>query len=99
MIRAWLRRALRRNNAYHQTFRANGEIHPQAQIVLADLARFCRADRSTMVSIMGRGVDPIASAVAEGRRQVWLRIQSQLNLTPADITRMAGSDNQETDDE
>ena len=67
-----LRHKLReRGYAYQQTF--NG---PLADIVLKDLARFCRAHDSTF--------DPDARlhALAEGRREVWLRIASHLRLTP-----------------
>jgi hypothetical protein len=42
--------------------------------VLADLAEFCRADRSCWHP------DPRVHAVLEGRREVWLRIQRYINL-------------------
>lgn len=47
---------------------------PEGKVVLADLARFCRAHESTF--------DPDAriSANLDGRREVWLRIQQQLEL-------------------
>ena len=67
-----LREALmsRRTN-YVRTF--NG---PVAAPVLKDLARFCRAHEST--------VHPNRDAmlVLQGRREVWLRIQNHLNLSP-----------------
>lgn len=59
-----------RRNAYVKTFTG-----PVADIVLEDLARFCRAHATTF------SVDARAHAVAEGRREVWLRIQNQLRLT------------------
>ncbi len=43
--------------------------------VLSDLARFCRANESCFHA------DARLHAVAEGRREVWLRIQKVLNLT------------------
>lgn len=43
--------------------------------VLADLAKFCRANESTFHQ------DPRVHAVAEGRREVWLLIQNYLNLS------------------
>lgn len=49
---------------------------PAGQAVLIDLAKFCRADESCWHD------DPRLHAVLEGRREVWLRIQRHLNLTP-----------------
>ena len=67
-----LRAALReRRYAYRQTFAG-----PLAETVLKDLARFCRAHESTF------HVDQRAHAVAEGRREVWLRIENHLRLSP-----------------
>lgn len=48
---------------------------PEADKVLADLARFCRAHETTFHA------DPRIHAVAEGRREVWLRIAKHLNLS------------------
>jgi hypothetical protein len=60
-----------RRYAYQKTF--NG---PLAEIVLKDLARFCRAHESTFNS------NDRAHVLAEGRREVWLRLQHHLKLTP-----------------
>lgn len=60
----------RRRTAYVKTFTG-----PFGEEVLADLAKFCRANETTF------HVDARAHAVAEGRREVFLRIQRQLNLT------------------
>jgi hypothetical protein len=65
-----------RSVAYNQTF---GEKNRYAHYVLKDLARFCRANESTF------NPDPRAHAVLEGRREVWLRIQEHLNLTPEQV--------------
>jgi hypothetical protein len=59
-----------RRTAYIRTFLA-----PGATLVLKDLSKFCRANESTFHT------DPRAHAVAEGRREVWLRIQRHLQLT------------------
>lgn len=64
----WL---FRRRYAYQTTFRG-----PLADEVLRDLARFCRANQSTFHD------DARAHALAEGRREVWLRITNHLNLPP-----------------
>ena len=60
----------RRRNAYRVTF-----DNPVGRRVLADLAVFCRATTSTFHP------DPRVHAVAEGRREVFLRIQNHLNLS------------------
>ena len=59
----------RKRDAYIDAFRG-----PSGERVLKDLARFCRASTSTF--------DPDARvhAFREGRREVWLRIQTMLNL-------------------
>ena len=77
-MKEWLdkvRQALgERRYAYQKTF--NG---PLAEVVLKDLSRFCRAHESTFHA------DPRAHAMAEGRREVWLRIQNHLKLTPEQL--------------
>lgn len=74
MIQTWidkLRQTLgARRYAYRATFKG-----PHAEIVLMDLARFCRAHQSTFLP------DARAHAVLEGRREVFLRIQNHLKLT------------------
>lgn len=62
-----------RKRAYQFTFK---DDDVDAKAVLKDLAKFCRADKSTFHE------DPRAHAVLEGRREVWLRIQNYLQLTP-----------------
>lgn len=47
------------------------------QMVLIDLAKFCRANDSCY------DPDPRVHAALEGRREVWLRIQQHINL-PSD---------------
>lgn len=80
---AWLRAKIgSRRRAYASLFFGdNGELRPDAQIMLKDLARFCRAHKSTAVYSHVRGaMDPVASARADGRREVWLRIVEHLHL-------------------
>lgn len=48
---------------------------PAGMEVLADLAKFCRANSPTF------DADPRLHALQEGRREVWLRIQNHLRLT------------------
>lgn len=58
--------------------------NPASVRVLQDLARFCRANETTFHS------DARLHAVAEGRREVWLRIQQHLNLSPDQLYALYG---------
>jgi hypothetical protein len=82
MIEKLLARIRKRKYAYRRMFLAeSGQLSPDGEIVLADLKKFCRATASTVVvSPVSRSVDPIATAMAEGRREVWLRIMAHLHL-------------------
>jgi hypothetical protein len=76
-----LARILKRKYAYRRLFLGDNGLNSDGQTVLADLAKFCKATSSTaVVSPVSRQVDPIASALAEGRREVWLRIMAHLHL-------------------
>ncbi len=67
-----LRRVLmRRRTQYQLTFRT-----PPGQLVLRDLARFCRVNESTYTA------DARQSALLEGRREVFLRIMHHIKLPP-----------------
>ena len=70
----------RRRTAYVKTF-----LTPFGQEVLQDLAKFCRAHETTF------HVDARAHAVAEGRREVWLRLQRHLQLTDDQLWQLYGS--------
>lgn len=60
----------KRRTAYVRTFNT-----PFGEEVIADLARFCRANTTCFHP------DARVHAVAEGRREVWLRIQNHLQLS------------------
>lgn len=62
--------------AYNHVFKKENAF---AQVVLRDLAKFCRAYETTF------SADPRIHAAMEGRREVWLRIQEHLQLTPDHI--------------
>ena len=70
----------RRRTAYIKTF-----LNPFGEEVLLDLAKFCRAHETTF------HVDPRVHAVAEGRREVWLRIAKHLQLTDDQLWQLYGS--------
>lgn len=64
-----------RKRAYQQVFIQN----IASESVLADLARFCRAGKSTF------DPDPRVHALIEGRREVWQRIADHLNCTEDEL--------------
>lgn len=55
---------------------------PSGQMVLADLAKFCRASETCY------DADPRMNAVLEGRREVWLRMQQHLRMTPEELFQL-----------
>jgi len=67
----------RRQSAYRTVFSG-----PVADIVLADLAVFCRATTSTFHP------DARVHAVAEGRREVFLRIANHLHLSDEQLLEL-----------
>lgn len=76
-----LRRSYGRlRDAYRRVFDT-----PGAEVVLGDLATFCRARETTHVP-----GDSHASALLEGRREVWLRIQEYTQLSTVELWRLRG---------
>ena len=70
----------RRQQAYRTTFQG-----PVANIVLKDMAKFCRAHESTA------NPDPHIAARLDGRRELWLRVQHHLNLTQEQLWALYNS--------
>ncbi len=98
MIPAWLKRRIqKRRNAYARAFLDDRkELTPDAEIIFKDLARFCRAHKSTAVFSQVRGcMDPIASARADGRREVYLRMVEHLHLDERFLTNLREGSNDE----
>lgn len=67
-----------RQTAYRVVFGGG----PHAEDVLADLAKFCRANQTTFHP------DPRIEGRLDGRREVWLRITQHLNLTPDELWKL-----------
>ena len=67
----------RRQTAYRAIFQS-----PMGGIVLADMAKFCRAGSSTF------NPDPYVAARLDGRREVWLRIQNHLQLSQEQLWKL-----------
>ena len=93
MNKLW-QRVFRRRQSYRRLFLdGDGKPNVSAEIVLADLKRFCRAETSTaVVSPVSKAIDPLAMAMAEGRREVWNRIQSYLHMADREITQLKEED-------
>ena len=77
LIEAARRFLFRRRHAYQVTFKG-----PLAQEVLRDLSVFCYANASTFYA------NDRKQALAEGRREVWLRIANHLNMPPEELWRL-----------
>jgi len=77
-----VQRILNRKHAYRSVFMdADGNISRHGEIVLADLKKFCRATSTTVtVSPITKSIDPIAMGMAEGRREVWMRLMAHLHI-------------------
>ena len=77
-------KALLRNRAlaYQRVFLGHGH---DTDVVLADLAKFCRASASTY------HVDPRLSDVLIGRRETFLRIAHFLKLTDDQLWNLYGN--------
>lgn len=67
---------MHRQQSYQLTFKKDDLA---AKAVLADLAKFCRANETAF------NPDQRIHAVLEGRREVWLRIINHLNLSSQEL--------------
>lgn len=66
-----------------------GKLTAAGEAVLRDLATFCRAEKTTLItSPVSRTVDTHATMLAEGRREVYLRIMHILRMSDEQITSL-----------
>ena len=72
---------VRRKRAYQRTFSG---ADADTEMVLKDLAKFCRAHTTTAAK------DPELMIRLEGRREVWLRIQSHLHVSDDELWKLYG---------
>lgn len=84
-----VRALLKRKHSYRECFQeADGQTVTQSgAYVIRDLARFCGAYKGNAPMSVGKTIDPLAMAMAEGRRQVYLRILSQLSVSEQEIIK------------
>lgn len=90
---SWLRRAreflVSRKTAYQRVF---NEESFDTDIVLMDLAKFCRANKSTAHE------NSHVAARLDGRREVFLRISQHLKLSTDQLWALYGGSSQEKGD-
>lgn len=72
--------------AYQQVFGGGGLAR---DAVLGDLAVFCGEQQSSVRVSGQKAVDPYAMAIAEGRREVWLRIRAMLEMDSSQAWALA----------
>lgn len=71
-----------------------GTLHPAAQVVLEDLAKFCGATETPYAIAPQTGeVDVHRTFVMMGRHEVWMRIQAALNLDVRNVFALTHQSN------
>lgn len=87
------RRFLNKRLSWRECFVGpDGELTKSGAAVIRMLARKCGAYKTSFkVSAAGQA-DPIAMAYAEGRRDVWLYVQSMLELPDAEVLKAIEDD-------
>lgn len=80
----------RRDRALHQAFSQiflgpDGLPNRDGALVLGRMRELCHADTSTLKYTDDGSVDPLASAAAEGRRDVWRMFQFYLNISDSEL--------------
>lgn len=93
-------RTIRQRNQIRSLFLDDGDNYTSAGLALMTLlAKFCYLNKTTTkVSKISGKIDPIASAVAEGRREVILRIIELLRFTDERALKMIEALNQQPED-
>lgn len=81
-----IKRALSRRRSAYKALFAPG---PACDIVMRDLAKFCRATTTpAAISALSQQVDVPASFIAIGRQEVFHRIAQHIHITDADLYRI-----------
>lgn len=89
MSTSLIRLNLRRSRAFRKVFGESGKRNKEQEIVLKVLADFCRVKESSVtVSPVSKQVDPLATCVAEGRREVMNRIIHFISLPQEELIRI-----------
>ena len=93
-LREKWRRKARLARAYKQALLAPDlqTPNPAGAVILADLRAFCRGSASCVVVGKDGRIDTHATAVAEGRREVWLRLIEHLHLDDQTVHALGDTD-------
>lgn len=87
--RKLIERIINKRRAYRRVFMEGDKLSRDAEIVIADLLKFCRYHQSiTVVSPISRTTDVPASFQAEGRREVMARILDHIHADDADLVKL-----------
>lgn len=86
-------RWLNLRRVYRAVFHSGVREPRVVKSMLDDLREFCRADKSCAVFDSNGQYDTHATAIIQGRREVWLRIQLTLNLSDEALNRMKELEN------
>lgn len=70
------------NRSYRVVFGVDGERSPQQIAVWNDLKRTCRVETPTSIPDMAGRIDPISTAMNEGKRLMFLGINAKINQEP-----------------
>lgn len=82
--------------SFRKAFQRDEQPKPAAFVpILDDLREFCRADSTCIVIGKDGRVDTHATAVAEGRHEVYLRIMQTLNLSDETLQKLKEQENHE----
>lgn len=85
LFKKWRNRSL----AYQRVFLTDdGALNADAVVIFGDLKRFCHVDRSTVKVTAANTIDPLAMAMAEGRREVFMRMVQIMNLDESALSRL-----------
>ena len=93
MIESLFNRWWNLRHVYREVMRFGSRDPVHVKPLLEDLREFCRADQSCIIVAKDGHIDQYATAVAEGRREVYLRICSTLNLSDEALNRMREMEN------
>jgi hypothetical protein len=86
----------RRRQAYRMLFQPGDIRTPAAEIVLADLRKYCRGTMAPAVySQISGTIDEKATFITIGRQEVFNRILQHLHVDDADLYRLVEKNDQE----
>jgi hypothetical protein len=90
-LREAFRRVVRREDKVHDD---TGALTPDARRFLSRMRSFCYADRSCVI-IGPTGYDTHATAVAEGRREVFIELQRVMNVSDEQLFALKDPDEED----